>query len=325
MNKTDFMAKVHKTLCRSKLALKAHSPEILVVSGTIGVVVSAVLACRATLKAKEVVDTTRNMLDDIHEAAENAVIENNGEIIEEYTDKDRKKDITSTYLKMGASFAKLYAPSVILGTFSLVSILTSHRILQRRAALISAAYTAVDGSFRQYRSRVIDRFGEDVDKELKNGIKAQTFVEKIKGADGKETESQTTVPVLDPHEQCDEYTRFFDNSSHNWTQSPEYNMTYLRAQEAYFNQKLIANGYVFLNDVLNTLDLKVSSVGQIVGWIYDPENPKHRGDNFIDFGIYNVNIPETADFVNGYTPSVLLNFNVDGPIINTAFKENKNE
>lgn len=316
MNK--LFSSLKKTLCKSKIVLKAHSPEILVAVGTVGVVVSAVLACRATLKARDILDNTRNALDDIHEVSAKA---NAGELQIEYSENDRKKAVTLTCIKMGMAITRLYAPSVILGTLSLTSILTSHRILRKRNVALAAAYTAIDTGFKQYRSRVIERFGDEIDKELKYGIKEQTFNEKVSDDSGNEIERETTIKVVDPNADCDEYTRFFDENSRNWVSNSEYNLSFLKAQEAYFNQKLIAEGYVFLNDVFDTLDLKESSLGQIVGWIYDPENPEHKGDNYIDFGIFDCNRPETMDFVNGYRSTVLLNFNVDGPIINKAFKK----
>ena len=55
-----------------------------------------------------------------------------------------------------------------------------------------------------------------------------------------------------------------------------------------------------------------TKAGQIVGWIYDEKNPV--GDNFVDFGIYDVNNEAKRDFVNGYERSILLDFNVDGNI-----------
>ena len=60
------------------------------------------------------------------------------------------------------------------------------------------------------------------------------------------------------------------------------------------------------------LGIPRSKAGQVVGWIYDPENPV--GDNFVDFGIYEADREKARDFVNGYERSILLDFNVDGNI-----------
>ena len=57
-----------------------------------------------------------------------------------------------------------------------------------------------------------------------------------------------------------------------------------------------------------------TKAGQVVGWVYDE---KHTvGDNFVDFGLFNdINDERKQAFVNGYERSVLLDFNVDGPIL----------
>ena len=59
--------------------LKKHSPEILVVTGVVGTVVSAVMACKATTKVSTILDKTKTNVDAIHECV------NNPELVEEYT------------------------------------------------------------------------------------------------------------------------------------------------------------------------------------------------------------------------------------------------
>lgn len=54
MNKTEIMNKATKAFYKVGFTLKKHSPEILVVAGVVGTVVSAVLACRATTKVSEI-------------------------------------------------------------------------------------------------------------------------------------------------------------------------------------------------------------------------------------------------------------------------------
>lgn len=107
------------------------------------------------------------------------------------------------------------------------------------------------------------------------------------------------------------YARFFDECSPEWSNDPEYNKMFLHSQQQFANEKLKSKGHLYLNEVYDMLGLPRSRSGAIVGWIYDPENNK-AGDNFVDFGIYTVADPK---FVNGYERSVLLDFNVDGLII----------
>ena len=56
----------------------------------------------------------------------------------------------------------------------------------------------------------------------------------------------------------------------------------------------------------------LTKAGAVVGWIYDPKEP--MGDNFVDFGIYEVCREKAVDFVNGYERSFILDFNVVGDI-----------
>lgn len=109
-----------------------------------------------------------------------------------------------------------------------------------------------------------------------------------------------------------QYARWFDDGCPGWTKNPEYNLVFLKYQQDYANSKLKAQGYLFLNDVYDMLDIPRTNTGQVVGWIYDAENP--IGDNFVDFGLNRDDV-QCKDFVNGYRRDVLLDFNVDGTIL----------
>ena len=106
------------------------------------------------------------------------------------------------------------------------------------------------------------------------------------------------------------YAKFFDESCATWTKDSEFNLMYLRTQEQYANEKMRRQGYLFLNDVYEMLGMPRTKAGQVVGWMYDEKNP--GGDNYVDFGIY---AAHNRNFVNGYGQSVLLDFNVDGMIL----------
>ena len=88
---------------------------------------------------------------------------------------------------------------------------------------------------------------------------------------------------------------------------------FLRRQQDAANDRLKSDGYLFLNDVYEMLGFPKTKAGQMVGWIYDEKNP--NGDNFVDFGIYDISKPANSKFVNGYERSIILDFNVDGVIL----------
>lgn len=299
-NKTEIMKSVNGVTSKAVMKLKKHSPEILVVAGIAGTVVSAVLACKATTKVAEILDETKGTLDTIHEGMETGAI--NGQ---EYTNEDGKKDTVVVYAQTGMKLAKLYGPAIILGTLSITSILASNNILRKRNVALGAAYAAIDKSFKEYRGRVIERFGEQVDTELKYGIKAKKFEEiEVDPETGKEKKVKKTVMVADPNLQSD-YAVYFDSKSRNYETNPDYNRMFLKAQQAFANDKLQTRGHIFLNEVLDDLDLPRTPAGQIVGWTKDGP------DGYVNFRIVEVE-RETED--GRHEPALLLDFNVEGNI-----------
>ena len=283
--------------------LRQYSPEILVVAGVIGTVVSAVMACKATTKVNDILEQHKEDVEKIHTVAKDE------KYADEYTESDMKKDLTIVYAQTALKFAKLYGPAVLLGSLSITGILTSNNILRKRNIAIATAYAALDKSFKGYRERLTERYGETVDRELKYGIKAQKIEETVVDENGKTKKTKTIVPVVE-NEKNSVYARFFDETNPNWERNPDYNLMFLRAQENYANQRLRADGYLFLNDVYESLGIPKCSIGQVVGWIYDPED--QNADCHVSFGIYDLYRAVTRDFVNGFEPAILLDFNVDG-------------
>ena len=289
----------------SKNGVQKHSPEILAGVGVVGVVASTVMACKATMKLNDILEEAKETRDKIKE------VENNPAYEDKYTPEDAKKDLTINYMQTSMKIAKLYAPAVLLGSASLGCLLASNDILRKRNAALSAAYMTVDKGFKEYRQRVAERFGEEVEKEIRYNIKAEEIETTVVNEDGSEVIIKETVKTMDPNLYSD-YARFFDEYNPNWQNDPEYNLMFLKSQQQYANDLLIARGRLFLNEVYDMLGMERSKAGQVVGWVYNEANPS--GDNFVDFGIYDLHKERTRAFVNGLEPSILLDFNVDGNI-----------
>ena len=289
----------------TKNGVQKHSPEILAGVGVVGTVASAVMACKATLKLDDILDECKETRDKIKEVAENPRYE------KDYSPEDAKKDLTVNYAQTAMKVAKLYAPAVILGSASLGCLLASNDILRKRNAALSAAYMTVDKSFKEYRNRVAERFGDEVEKEIRYDIKAQQIESTVTNEDGSETTIVEEVKAMNPNLYSD-YAKFFDEASPNWQNDPEYNLMFLKAQQQYANDLLKSRGRLFLNEVYDMLGIDRTKAGQVVGWTYNPENP--TGDNFVDFGIYDMSKERVRAFVNGYETNILLDFNVDGNV-----------
>ena len=301
-NLKEKMVKVYN---KSEMKLRKYSPEILAGVGVVGVIASTVMACKATTKLNDILAESKEQLEQIKTVAVDPAY------ADKYTEDDAKKDTTITYVQTGVKVAKLYAPSVILCATSLGCLLASNNILKKRNAALSAAYMTVDKSFKEYRRRVAERFGDEVEKEIRYNIKAKEIVT----VDEEGNEVKETVKVMEGADNpttYSDYARFFDESCPAWQNDPEYNLTFLRAQQQYANDLLKAQGRLFLNDVYKMLGIDITKAGQVVGWVYDPDCPV--GDNFVDFGIYDMSKERVRAFVNGYEPNILLDFNVDGNI-----------
>ena len=303
-----------KIINKVKFNVVKHSPEILMGLGIAGVITSTVLACRSTLKVQEILDYKEENMNNIKEVL--------AEGREDYTEEDARKDKTIIMTTTAIRIMKLYIPSVIIGAGSIACLLESHNVMRNRNAGLAAALAATTESFKQYRERVTEKYGDEVDKEMRYGIKKEK-----KEKDGKKTKEEIVVG-------CDEkelsgYARYFNENNINWSDDPQFNLMFLRQNQNWANDKLISQGYLYLNDVYEALGFPKSKAGQIVGWVYDPNNNEH-GDNYVDFGIYDLNVKgyrdemtndtiaeERQDFINGYKSSILLDFNVDGNIWET--------
>ena len=306
MSKAEIMNKMSRNLHKFGFKFKKHSPEILAVAGVVGIVTSGIMACKASTKLSGVIEETKEQLDQVHD-----YVEKNG-FSDKYTEEDSKKDTVIIYTQTAVKLVKLYGPAVILGTLSITAMLTSNKILRKRNIALAAAYTTVDKAFKDYRGRVIERFGEELDRELKYNLKSKEIEEVVTDENGEETAVKKTVKAMNPND-ISQYARFFDESCSSWNKSQFHNQMFLKQQQNYANDLLKAQGYLFLNDVYKMLGMDVAPYGQVVGWIYDEKNPV--GDNFVDFGLYDLNDEAKRLFINGRERSILLDFNVDGNIL----------
>lgn len=306
MKKLGITKNMTRALNRAGLKLQKYSPEILMVAGVAGVVTSGVMACKATLKVTEVLDEAKKNIDTIHEVMETP------EMKEKYTEEDGKKDLALVYVQTGVKLAKLYGPAIVLGAVSVGCMVGSNNILRKRNVALAAAYATVDRGFKEYRGRVIERFGKDLDRELRYNIKAKEIEAVSVNEDGTETTVTKTVEVMDPNHYSP-YAIVFDDGNTGWDKDPELTKFFLIQQQNYANERLQSRGHLFLNEVYDMLGAKRTKAGAQVGWVYDEKHPV--GDNFVDFGIFDIHNPKARDFVNGDERVIILDFNVDGVIL----------
>lgn len=201
--------------------LDRYSPTILTCMGAIGVVATAVTAVRATPKAMKLCEALR--LD----------------CVNDYQEEPRTID----YVKEAW---KCYIPSTAIGLATIACIFCANGLNKRQQAALTSAYIFLDQSYKEYRKKVNELYGDNSDREIRKEI----AIEKSKEVD------------LEPPSDYDKrlfYEPYFG-------QAFERTMLEVLDAEYKLNQKLAMDGKVSLNDFFELLGLSKTSTGKFIGW-----------------------------------------------------------
>lgn len=306
MKKTELATKASQILVKTKLGIKKHSPEILVATGIGTGIVAAIIACKQTIKANNIVAEAQKSLQNIEDAKELAA---NNEA--EYTEENEQADRKYIAIQTTVGVVKTYALPVGLGVLSITCILAGHHILKKRNVALAAACSALSTDFMNYRKRVVDKYGKDVDFMLKNGLEKQIIANKVIDPETGEVKETKEEALTYEGDKLSQYARVFDEvGSTQWTPSADHNRAFLLMEQNYFNERIRTRGYIFLNEVYERLGFRPTKAGSVVGWVY--QNADYEG---IDFGIFTAHTQKAAEFLEGAEPSIILDFNVQGDIL----------
>lgn len=284
---------VTKLAAKQLIVLKKHAPHILFGAGIAGVVTSTVLACRATLRVSDKLDNIKKEVTAIKRDEIQPYLSHR-----HAPDIEIRRNLTTAYAAGSFEIAKLYAPAVIIGGFSIACLTGSHVTLVKRNNALTAAYVTVSNALANYRQKVREEIGEEKERELYR----KSQVDVTKNADG----SKKIVTKADR----ESFSRIFDERNRNWVHNNESARLFLENNQEAWTSYLRVHRHVFLNEVYKSLGFEPTQAGQIVGWVY----PSEHGENFIDFGIYQ---DPNFEAVNGdprYPTPFQLDFNVDGII-----------
>lgn len=283
-----------------KFKFKKHEPTILVVTGTICGAAAIGFTINSTLKVQEVIKEEKELLEVINEHDP----KNNPEMAEKYTEEDVINDKIKVYARIGVKIAKLYWPTILFAILSETSFIVSNKILAARLGAMSIAFTGLAGRYNAYRQRVAETYGEKVDEDFHLGIRQMKIEEHVVDEDGKAKKTKKSIDVVDPYDILSPYAKFFDEFNIFFRKDESLNYFFLKEQREWAQFKLNSNGYLFLNDVYKALGLPLTKEGYMVGWIKKSKETKN-----VDFKMRNV--MSIDDLRNG----ILIDFNVDGPII----------
>lgn len=285
---------------RTGLVLQKHSPQILLGAGIVGVAVTVALAIKAAKK-----DDLKNEMQETVAEFEHIVAAENLSKEEEIQGK------ATIYIRTGLEYAKLYGPTIAVGSLSIAAILGAHGIMVKRQVALTAAYGLLAEAYKNYRARVVEVLGEEKDMEFHLGLREEKYSVTEEDEDGKKTKTKKTKLVA-TGPMPSMYARCFDNSNKFWQPDRNLNAAYITAQERYINDVLILEGHVFLNEVYKRLGFEPTPEGQLVGWVLrSPEQMKEeKRDGYISFGLDKY--PANREFMRGENDAVWIDPNVDG-------------
>ena len=296
-----------------KLWTKQHAPEILLVSGITNSAAAIVLASLATKRLPKVLAPVKKEIIRIHSKMET---------VEKDSDeaKKLKSELNKLYCKTSLKIAGMYAPVVLTFGLSTASMIGSHNIMKGRNAALAAALVTLKGGYDAYRERVKEKIGEKAEESIYQGLSEK----KITELDENGNEVTKTISTVDDKREDIDYGIFWGLGNTTYEAGAgSFNMTTLLQIESYLNQKLEAQGYLFLSEVYDALGVTPGMLGErklqaahVIGWIFD-RNDKKR-DNYVSFRIHDSNgeLTKAAKrFQQGYDEFIWLDFNVDGDIL----------
>ena len=142
--------------------IKRNASTILTCLGAAGVVSTAVMAVKATPKAMSLID----------DAIERIVYPNGREPI----DVEEKNDELTAWEKVVVA-GPTYAPAIIMGAATIACIFGSNVITKHQQASLMGAYALLDNSYKEYKKKVEDLYGEEAGEKIRGEIAKDKYKE----------------------------------------------------------------------------------------------------------------------------------------------------
>lgn len=202
---------------KSQVFLKKHSSKILTVVGAAGVVATSVMAVKATPKAM---------------------------LLLEEAEKEKGDELTVVETVKAAW--KPYIPATITGISTIACIFGINYLSTRNQASLMSAYALLDRSYKEYREKVTELYGEDSVINVKQEIVKTKFYNST-----------------DDFELEDDEELFFDYEGVRWFKST---VEKVKEAEYKFNQNLTMSGFACINEFYDILGVERTDTGYQLGW-----------------------------------------------------------
>ena len=202
-------------LQKSQMFLGRNASTILTCIGGIGVIATAVMSAKATPKAMTRIALAR----------------------------EEKGEELTKFEKVQAA-APSYIPAVLMGVSTIACVFGANILNKRNQAALMSAYALLDNSYKDYKKKVIDIYGEEADAEVRTAIAKDRYEE--------------GSMIVNPGNQL-----FYDEFSGRYFEST---MEKLISAQYAINRKIQLEGGAYLNEFYEELDIPPTDYGEHLGW-----------------------------------------------------------
>lgn len=219
---------------RSKIYLRKASPTILSGLGAAGVIVTSVLAVRATPKA-------------LYKIRADSKAKYDGDP-EAYSKFEAVKSAWVCYI-----------PAAISGTATIFCILGANVLSKRQQAALTSAYALLNDSYNNYKDKLKELYGEEAHQKIIDAIAAEKAKDVYISSTGFWSKNSLDFDEHDPQNN----RLFYDSFSQRYFES---SIERVIQAEYHLNRNFMFAGYIALNDFYEFLGLDKTEFGETVGW-----------------------------------------------------------
>ena len=234
---------------QSQLFIRRHGSTILTCIGGVGVIATTITAVKATPKAIRLIEEAK---------------------------KEKGEELSKWETVKAAG--KVYAPTVLIGTGTLFCIFGANAMNKKRHAALVSAYTLVDSSYKQYKRKLKELYGQEAHEEIVNAI----VVEEAREV-GITAGCLCNNTCLTDDEACGDPVLFYDEWSNRYFEST---IEQVITAQYHANRNFVLRGYAVLNELYEFLGLEPTDYGGAVGWAVEDDL------YWIDFNNYKVTMDD---------------------------------
>lgn len=199
----------------SRSFLNRNASTILTCMGGVGVIATSVMAVKATPKALAVLEEAK---------------------------EEKGEDLTKMEIVKVAGPA--YIPAALVGISTIACIFGANVLNKRKQGALMSAYALLDNSYKEYRNKVNELYGEGADDQVKEELAIDKFEE-------------SDVDVTGDKQ------LFYDEFSERYFEST---MADVIKAEYEINKKISVWGGAHLNEFYEHLDIPPTDYGEHLGW-----------------------------------------------------------